>query len=179
MKEEFSLEEGEQVIREVRIHWFFFLARLLPYAFLLLLPLVLNPVILLVPPLRANIPVVSFATPLARLALGLWWLVVWSSAFNAFTKYYLNVWVLTNKRIVEIEQRGYFRREVSSLLLDRVQDVTIEINGAIDSLLGIGDINVQTAGAQERFTMDNVPKPEELRDIILTHVAAAPAGGVV
>lgn len=162
------------MVKEVRMHWFFFLSRLLPYFFFALVPFLIPLAITLVPQLSALVPDAGYATPLARLALGTWWLLLWAAAWNTFTKTYLNAWVITNQRIVEIEQSGYFRREVSSLLLDRIQDVTIAINGVTDSLLGIGDINVQSAGAQERFTMANVPSPEYLRDLIMNHVASAP-----
>ncbi|HVW82923.1 MAG TPA: PH domain-containing protein [Candidatus Paceibacterota bacterium] len=171
---EFELESGEKVLREVRMHWFFFLARLLPYLVLAVLPFFLPPVIRLAGPALA--PLARFGgwgAPLARVALGVWWLFLWSAAFNIYTRYFLNAWIITSLRIVEIEQRGFFNREVSSLLLNRVEDVTIDTRGLMHSLLDIGDINVQTAGAVDRFTMGNVPAPAQLRDLILAHSAIA------
>ena len=108
--------------------------------------------------------------------LGGWWLLVATAAFNAFTRAYLNLWVLTNHRIVDIKQRRYFNRVVSSLLLGRVQDVTIDVEGVLESLLGFGDIHVQSAGTTERFRMRGIPRPEAMRDIILKYVAT-PRGG--
>ncbi len=169
----FALEPGESTVSEARIHWFFFLTRLLPYAFLAVLPLFIPPVLRLAPQFSAL--ALDYASPLARLALGAWWLLLWTAAFNTFTKMFLNLWVLTDRRIAEVKQPGYFHREVSSLMLGRVQDVTVDVEGVIPSLLGIGDINVQTAGEEERFTMRHVPHPERLRDDILAHVARAPA----
>jgi hypothetical protein len=171
MEREFELEPGEQVLREVRKHWFFFALGLIPYLVLAFLPFLIPPIIKLVPQLSALGHFSGWTTPYARVALGLWWLLLWSSAFNVFTRYFLNAWIITNQRIVEIEQQGFFDREVSSLLLNRVQDVTIDTHGLMHSLLDVGDINVQTAGTIDRFTMNNVPNPPELRDIILQYAA--------
>jgi hypothetical protein len=178
---EFELEPGEVVEKVVRVHWFLFALGLLPYVVLAVLPLLIPPAIKLVPQLAMLSHFSGWGTPLARVALGCWWLLLWSSAFNLFTRYFLNAWIITNQRIVEIEQKGFFNREVSSLLLNRIQDVTIDTDGLLHSLLDIGDINVQTAGSVDRFTMDNVPNPPALRDLILQYSAAhtaAPAAGL-
>ncbi len=171
---EFALEPGEEVIREVRIHWFFFLGQLLPYVVLFFLPFAIPPALRLAPELAPYTAFGGWGDPIARAALGTWWLLIWSGAFNTFTRYFLNVWILTNDRIVDVFQKRFFNREVSSLFLNRVEDVTITTDGIMDSLLNIGTINVQTAGTHERFAMDNVPEPQILRDLIMRHVAEAP-----
>jgi uncharacterized membrane protein YdbT with pleckstrin-like domain len=171
MEREFELEPGEIVLKEVRKHWFFFVLSLIPYIVLAFVPFLIPPAIKLVPQLSTFDHFSGWTTPFGRIALGAWWLLLWSSAFNAFTQYFLNAWIITNQRIVEIEQQGFFNREVSSLLLNRVQDVTIDTRGLVHSLLDIGDINVQTAGTIDRFTMDNVADPPVLRDMILEHAA--------
>ena len=109
-----------------------------------------------------------------RAALGIWLLMTWTGAWSAFTRYYLNAWVLTNERIVTIKQRGYFAREVSSVLLTRVQDVTTNVTGMLPSFLDIGNIKVQSAGAEIEFTMRGIPRPEQMRDIILKYVSTEP-----
>ena len=116
----------------------------------------------------------EYQTTTSRAALGVWLLVTWTSAWGAFTRYFLNAWVLTNLRIVDIKQHGYFNREVSSLFLSRVQDVTTNVRGVLPSLLGIGDIKVQTAGEDTEFTMHGIPRPEQMRDTILRYVSAEP-----
>lgn len=171
---EFELEPGEHVVLEARKHWFLFLGELLPYAILAVIPFALPKLLVLAPPVAKYAAFFDYHSILMRAALGVWLLVVWTSAWGAFTQYFLNVWVLTNKRIVDIKQRGYFNREVSSLFLSRVQDVTTTVIGFTSSTLGIGDIKVQTAGEEEEFTMNGIPRPEQMRDIILRHASAEP-----
>jgi hypothetical protein len=171
---EFELEPGEEVILSVRKHWFIFLAELLPYAIIMVVPFAIPRIIELASPLARYAPFFSYSTPAARAALGVWLLVTWTGAWGTFTKYFLNAWILTNKRIVEIKQRRYFSREVSSLFLSRVQDVTSTVTGVLSSLLGIGEIQVQTAAEEVEFVMHGVPNPDHLRDLVLKYVPGEP-----
>lgn len=167
---EFELEPGEHVVLQVRKHWFVFLAELLPYAIMAVLPFAIPKLLVLAPPMAPYAAFFDYTTPLSRTALGIWLLISWTSAWGSFTKYFLNLWVLTSQRVVTIKQRGFFRREVSSLLLPQVQDVTSNVTGVLFSLLGIGNIQVQSAGAEIEFTMRGIPRPEQMRDLILKYI---------
>lgn len=167
---EFELEPGEYVVLQVRKHWFIFLAELLPYAVIAFIPFVLSILLPLAPPLAPYASFFNFSSAMTRVMLGVWLLLIWTGAWSTFTKYFLNVWVLTNQRIVNIKQRAYFNREVSSLFLSRVQDVTTEVIGVLPSLLHIGNIKVQTAGEEVDFVMRGIPRPGEMRDLILKYV---------
>ena len=175
MMQEFELESGEQVVKETRKHWFLFLIELLPFAIIAVIPFALPNILSFAPPLAKYATLFDYTTPLMRVALGVWLLITWTSAWGAFTRYFLNAWVLTNQRIVDIKQRGYFNREVSSLFLSRVQDVTTNVVGVLPSLLGIGDIKVQTAAEDVEFVMHGIPRPEHMRDLILKYVPEEPS----
>lgn len=174
---ELELEPGEHVVKQARKHWFLFLGELLPFVFLAIIPFVLPSFLRLAPPLVAYALLLNVQTPLIRSALGIWLLVSWTGAWSAFTRYFLNVWVLTNQRIVEIKQRSYFNRRVSSVLLNRVQDVTTDVEGVLPSLIGFGTIKVQSAGEESEFHMSGIPLPEQMRDLILKYVSTKPPTG--
>ncbi len=171
---EFELEPGEHVVRETRKHWFLFASGLLPYAILMVIPFAIPNLLILVPAFAKYTALFDYSSSLPRALLGAWLLIIWTGAWGAFTRYYLDVWILTDKRLVDIDQKGFFSRQVSSLLLTRVQDVTIVVDGIVPSLLGIGRITVQSAGAVEEFTMHGIPRPEQMRDLILKYVAHNP-----
>jgi len=171
---EFELEPGEHVVLQARKHWFLFLAELLPYAILAVVPFALPKLLALAPPLAPYAAAFDYQSIVGRAILGVWLLIAWTSAWGAFTRYFLNAWVLTNERIVTIKQRRYFSREVSSLFLSRVQDITTNVTGVLPSLLGIGDIKVQSAGAEVEFTMHGIPHPEQMRDVILKYISVEP-----
>lgn len=171
---EFELEPGEHVVLQVRKHWFLFLGELLPFAIIAVIPFALPKILPLAPPLAQYAGLFDYTTPIMRAALGVWLLITWTSAWGAFTRYFLNAWVLTSQRIVNIKQRRFFSREVSSLFLSRIQDVTTNVTGILFSLLGIGDIKVQTAAEDVEFVMRGIPHPEQMRDLVLKYVSVEP-----
>ena len=170
---EFELAPGESTVRTARKHWLFFAMELLPFAILAVVPFALPKLLTLLPPLAAYLPYLDYHSLIPRAILGMYLLIVWTLAWNAFTRYYLTAWMLTNKRIVDIKQHGYFNREVSSLSLERVQDVTTDVVGVLPSLLDLGDITVQNAGAVDEFHMRSLPHPEQMRDLILRYAGIA------
>jgi len=174
--EEFELEPGEIVTLSVRKHWLVFLVELLPYAILAFVPLLIPFLFSMLTQVAPGVSTVlthapDLTTAWARFGLGLWWLFLWVGAFNTFTRYYLDVWVITNKRIVDIHQFGFFRRQVSIFLLAHIQDVTTDVSGVLPTLFGFGTIHVETAGQEERFLMRGLRDPEGLRDLIMREVA--------
>ncbi|MDB5189360.1 MAG: hypothetical protein JWL82_317 [Parcubacteria group bacterium] len=177
---EVELEPGERVMRAVRKHWFVLAITLIPFALLAWLPTLFLPFLKFISnavPHTGSISTVTFvANPLFRLAYGLWLIVLWSAAFNTITRYYLNEWVITTTRIISIHQYGFFSREVSSLLLARVQDVNTDVEGLFGTLIGYGQLEVQSAGTEEHFIMDDIANPQGLRDLIMSEIAALHEG---
>jgi hypothetical protein len=176
------LQQGEFITRSVRKHWFVLLISLIPFAFLAYLPTLFLPflhfITTMVPHSGQVTTFVIGNNPLVHLIYGLWLIMLWSAAFNTITRYYLNQWIITNTRIIEIHQYGYFSREVSSLLLVRVQDVSSDVEGLFGTLLGYGRLEVQSAGEQEHFIMDDIAGPQGLRDLIMKEIAELHADGL-
>jgi len=94
--------------------------------------------------------------------------ILWAVGFVSWTNYYLDMWVLTDKRLISVDQHGLFSREISSLRLDKIQDVKVEIKGIINTLLHIGSIHVQTAGVEKEFVIHNSRSPNKIREEILS-----------
>ena len=178
---EIQLESGEKIIKAVRKHWFVLLLTLLPLILLAWLPALILPFlsyIIHLTPSTVAIPEVSLEnSPYVRLGYGLWLLMLWSAAFNIITRYYLNEWIVTSTRIISIHQFGFFSREISSLLLIKVQDVNVQVDGIFGTLLSYGQLEVQSAGTAEHFIMDDIPDPNGLRDSIMKEIADLHADG--
>jgi len=81
--------------------------------------------------------------------------------FTNFIDYYLDVWIVTNMRVINIEQKGLFAREMSEKDLGRMQDITADVKGFWATLLNYGDIHIQTAGEEQRFIFKEIPRAEE------------------
>ena len=109
------------------------------------------------------------ATFKALLFLGgsAFFLFAWLFLFQLFLDYYLDSWIVTNKRIINIEQTGLFGRTVSELRLYRIQDVTATVNGFSNTMFNYGDVQIQTAGEVEHFVFEQIPHPNQISKTIL------------
>lgn len=164
------LGDNEKILLVIRKHWFVIASELVVFTILLALPMIF---ILLVPPLFAQFNLKSeLAGPLINFALSLYILIPLAYLFLMWMDYYLDMWIITNERIIDIEQRGLFNREVSEIPLHRIQDVTVRVAGIVETLLRFGTIKIQTAGERE-FEIRFVPRLEEAKDTILKYVNEA------
>ncbi len=92
---------------------------------------------------------------------------LWLIFFVLWIDYYFDAWIITDRRIVDIEQQGLFRRNVSELEHSKIQDVTTEIHGILPTILKYGFVYVQTAGKKGRFVFKEVPHPMFVRKLIV------------
>lgn len=109
----------------------------------------------------------QYLGPIIILAASAYTLAIWLFTFLEFTDYYLDVWIVTNERIVNIEQRGLFTRVASELHLSSIEDATSEVKGMFRTFLDFGNVFIQTAGEKTRFVFKNVPHPEVVKESIV------------
>ena len=90
--------------------------------------------------------------------------------FYELTDFFLDTWIVTDHRIIDIEQIGLFNRDVSETRLDKVQDVTVKVEGKLATFADFGTVIIQTAGTEQEFQFQQVPDPVFVKDSIL-HLA--------
>ena len=158
-----TLHDTEKSLATYRKTWFVFLFTGITALTLSLAPLLIRLLYALSPvPLTDILPLEFF-----WLLTVLWWWGVWTSTFVAFMNYYLDVFIITDERILHIEQHGPFSRTVAELRLERIQDVSIEQHGLLPTLLHFGTIRVQTAGEALSFAFEAVPHPGDVKELIM------------
>lgn len=155
---------GEKIIKIIRKDIFILFLKMFLTAVLACLPAAVAAIIINIYPNLLSGPV---SYPLIVLAASGYVLFVWLFGFFSFIDYYLDVWVITSERIIDVRQEGFFSRTVSELKLSQIQDVTSEIHGVLKFIFCYGDVHVQTAGATQRFVFRQIPNPENIRDIII------------
>ena len=103
-------------------------------------------------------------------------LIGWMIFFIIWTDYYLDVMIVTDKRIIDIEQRGFFKREVSTVRLESIEDITINVSGVLATFLDYGTLKIQTAAENREFIINDVPHPNQVKSTIFelqnTQIAA-------
>lgn len=163
-----DLEKDEKVVHEVRKHWYIFFWRVIVSVLLLIGPVILYIVTLALLPTEAMKAVTGYFF-IGLFAYALWFLVIWVLLFIQWTNYYLDVWYITDKRIVDIQQKGIFHRQVSNLPFDKIQDISVEVRGLAATFLKYGDLRVQTASEYNQdFILKDAAHPEEARKIIFS-----------
>lgn len=167
----------EQIILFVRRHWFVLVRQVVLFGGLALVPLAaqfgLNRV---APGLLADSQ--SLGGVFVRLLFDLFWLFLLLLTFAHWIDYYLDYWVVTDRRVVSIEQSGLFSRTVAQLNLSRVQDATAEVHGVLPTFLHYGNAFIQSAGEETRFVFEEVPNPNKVVALVMElHRKVSPASG--
>lgn len=62
----------------------------------------------------------------------------------SYMSWYFSVFVVTNQRLIQITQKGFFHRSVVDMGLSQIQMVNYEVAGLQETLLGFGTIMMQT-----------------------------------
>ena len=87
--------------------------------------------------------------------------------FSFFVEFYLDCWILTNDRLIDVRQISLFSRTIAEVDLYQVQDVSSEIKGLFPTIFNYGNVYLQTAGVIPKFIILNVSHPDKLRQTIL------------
>ena len=155
-----ELYTDEEVLAEMRRHWFVIASEAIFLGAAAVAPLFAFFV------LRKFVPV---SLPLSALSFfySVFLFLLWVAFFVAWTNYYLDVLVVTNKRIIDIEQVSLFSRDNVSVPLQNIQDVKVEVFGILPSLLDYGNLSVQTAGESREVVISRIAHPHKAREQIL------------
>ncbi len=76
-----------------------------------------------------------------------------------------SVYIITDQRLIQITQKGLFKRAVVDLALPQIQMVNYQINGFQETLLGFGTIMVQTFVGD--LTIHDVHHPAKIQKELL------------
>lgn len=130
-------------------------------------------ILLLIPALVSYI--YSFAQPTEQALIslgfkltlsGFWYLFVFGYIIYNFLNWFFNVYIITNKRIVDIDFNGLLYKNISEAPLQSVEDVTSNINTVIKTILNYGSVFIQTAAEKREFEFADVADPGKVRDLI-------------
>lgn len=166
--EKIQLEPGEKVLTVVRKHWFVIVTELLGTFLVLLLPFFGLFLLALFPAALHSIELsIEHFTTLIAFSIATWLVLSLMAGFATWTHYYLDLWIVTDRRIILVDQIRFFNRNVSIFRLERLQDIEFSVKGVIPTLLNFGTVKAQTAGSFEsNFRTSGLPDPRGLQAII-------------
>lgn len=105
-------------------------------------------------------------------------IAIWIYGFLIWIDYYFDVWVITSERIINIEQKGLFVRKISELKYSKIQDVTSEVTGFLQTVVNFGDVTVQTAGEEENFLFRTISDPYRIKEMIMNQMHTGEREGI-
>lgn len=166
--ERIQLENNERVLKTVRQHWFIITTELIAVLVAAIAPFIFSGFLLTIPLGGEAMAIASLvSTALLVFMSAAWILLCFLAAATIWTHYYLDIWIITDRRIILVDQKGFFNRNVSVFRLERLQDIEYYVSGIIATLLNYGTIKAQTAGSFEsNFKSTGLPDPRELQAII-------------
>lgn len=148
----------EKTLSIVRMHWFT-LVRQGIFMFVTLLPIL---VLIFSAGYSFDGIIEKFILFVSSILFLFWWYWV----FYMATIYYLNIWIITDHRLIESEQLGMFRRNYTEIYLSKIQDVSVKVEGFFETMLNFGYLEVQSAAAEKKFKMINIGDPLEIKETI-------------
>ncbi len=163
-----QLTDGESELKTIHRHPISFLSSFLAIILLIAMPIIFAIFMIFVPKEitdnffsgDTNVGILFIATT--------WLLCAWMFAWWKWTDHFLDVIVITNKRIFEVKQNGFFNREITSFSFDKIQNIKVTQAGILSSLLNYGDLLIETAGETENLNLTMMPDPQTVKTYINT-----------
>lgn len=102
----------------------------------------------------------------------LYWLFCFGFFFENFLSWFFHSFIISDKRVVDIDFYGLIHRRFSEAPLRNIEDITNEISGLTQVVFRYGNVVMQTAGQARELEFENVPNPDRVQDIISDLISA-------
>lgn len=107
--------------------------------------------------------------PLYHFLTIVYFLFLWNLAFYHLTVYFLNTVIVTNKRVIENEQNGFFDHTTNEVALNKIEDVSVRRKGTLAHFWNFGELEIQSAGAgaEKEIFFTQLPDPDKVKETIM------------
>lgn len=95
------------------------------------------------------------------------YLLVLIIAFEGFLHWYFNVYIVTDKNIVDVDFHSILFKNIDVAPLRNIEDTSSQMGGILNSFFHYGDVFIQTAGNARNIDLESVPRPHHVADFIL------------
>src|SRR3989339_680330 len=76
------------------------------------------------------------------------------------------VFVVTDMRVIDYDQKGFFYRIVTQTRFDQIDEVSYQIKGIFSTLFRYGTLELQLQGSSADIQVDQVKHPNHIADLI-------------
>jgi len=121
----------------------------------------------IIPTLLSSIDLINFLPASYQFATYLgWYLMVVGFTLESFLKWFFNVYILTDERIVDVDFVSLIYKNISAAKIDNIEDVTASQGGFLASIFDYGTVSIQTAAEKREFEFDGIPQPNKVTTVI-------------
>lgn len=99
-------------------------------------------------------------------ALLVWYMLVVAYTLEKFLFWYFNIYIVTNKHLVDINLQNLMSRDITEIRLADVQSARSQVRGIFGSLFNYGDVIIKTAAQRQDINFLSIPKPDFVADRI-------------
>lgn len=75
-----------------------------------------------------------------------WYLVLMGFSLETFLTWYFRVFIITNRRVIDIDYYSMVNKDITTAELARIQDMSVVSTGVLASIIDFGTLYLQTAG---------------------------------
>lgn len=154
-----GMDKRERIVLFFRRHPLSFFNFALIGSIMIILPIV---VILMVYSAGFFVFEGELSTKIAYALASAYLLFVMGLMLVAWMNFYLDIYIVTNRRLIDISQEGLFSRNLSGVDLADIEDVKADVQGLLPTYFNFGHVNVQTAGELQNVNFIDVPEPYKL-----------------
>ncbi len=114
-----------------------------------------------------NLGLVDFPQPFEIVFLIINYLLVLIIVFEGFLHWYFNVYIMTDKNIIDVDFHSALFKNIDVAPLRNIEDTSSSMGGLLNSIFHYGNVTIQTAGAAKNIELESVPRPHYIADFIL------------
>ncbi len=148
-----NLQEGEQIQMVIRRHWIVF-----TYVFVYIFTLILSTAFVLF--FRDSISTI-IPDGLLNVILVIYWTIFLLVIYVTWINNELDLIIITNMRVIGIDQIAFLHRDFSECAIERVQEINAETKGLLADIFNFGTLTIHTASDASDFIMHATADPLE------------------
>ncbi len=85
---------------------------------------------------------------------------------RAYLRWSRTVLVVTDRRVVDHDQKGFFHRVVTEARFDQIDEVSYQVKGVASTLFRYGTLRIQLRGSAADIEVEHIKKPATISDKI-------------
>ena len=155
-------DQDEKILLLLRAHFITNLKWIVPAVLLFLLPFFVPTMFLLI---NFDLSVVPITYGIVFLLIN--YLLVSVILFEGFLHWYFNVYIVTDKNIVDVDFHSILSKNIDVAPLRNIEDTSSLMAGILQSIFNYGHVYIQTAGNARNIDFESVARPHQVADFIL------------